>query len=45
MAAPIIDNIDGDNEVRAGQQNVVITGTDIENATSVTLGGESLTIV
>jgi len=44
-SAPSIDNIDGDNEVRAGQQNVVITGTNIENATSVTLGGETLTIV
>jgi hypothetical protein len=44
-AGPSIDNIDGDNEVRAGQQNVVITGTAIENATSVTLGGETLTIV
>ena len=43
--APVIDNIDGDNEVRAGQQNVVITGTNIENATSATLGGEPLTIV
>ena len=42
---PSIDNIDGDNEVRAGQQNVVITGTNIENATSVVLGGEALTIV
>ncbi len=42
---PSIDNIDGDNEVRAGQQNVVITGSNIENATSVTLGGEALTIV
>jgi len=42
---PSIDDIDGDNEVRAGQQSVVITGTNIENATSVTLGGEPLTIV
>ncbi len=42
---PSIDNIDGDNEVIAGQQNVVITGTNIENATSATLGGEALTIV
>ncbi len=42
---PSIDDIDGDNEVRAGQQNVVITGTDIENATSVTLGGQNLPIV
>ena len=42
---PSIDNIDGDNEVSAGQQNVVITGTNIENATSATLGGAALTIV
>ena len=42
---PSIDDIDGDNEVRAGQQNVVITGTNIENATSVTLGGQNLPIV
>jgi len=42
---PSIDDIDGDNEVRAGQQNVVITGTNIENATSVTLGGQNMPIV
>ena len=44
VTGPSIDNIDGDNEVRAGQQNVVITGTDLGAATAATLGNENLTI-
>jgi hypothetical protein len=42
---PSITNIDGDNAVQIGQNNVVITGTNIASATSVTISGKSLPIV
>lgn len=45
-AAPsyTITSIDGDNDVQAGQSNVDIIMTATTGVTSVTLGGESLTI-
>ena len=40
-----LTDIDGDNDVFAGQTNVIITGDDLGTPTTVTLGGEPLTIV
>ena len=39
-----ITNIDVDNDVRVGQVSVQITGSNFGTVTSVTLGGESLTL-
>lgn len=40
-----ITDIDGDNQVEAGQENVVITGTNFGTVSAVTLGGEALILV